>query len=130
MSNEINFNDSMKRISDYLQSQKAAESKEEKEKTLADVDVETIFSDFKGNGVEDVSPEEFALKFAEDFLEKEIKDSSSLDSQYINDWKALATYDDDDNSIAFDEVQDLLDAYRESQLPDDWKVKDGVITKK
>ena len=125
MSNEINFNDSMKRISDYLQSQKAAESKDEKEKTLADVDVETIFSEFKGNGIE---AEQFAVAFAEDYLEKEIKDASSLDAQYINDWKDIATYDDDDNSIAFDEVQELLDAFRESQLPDDWKVKDGVVT--
>ena len=105
MSNEINFNDSMKRISDYLQSQKAAESNEKNEKTLADVDVETIFSDFKGNGIEDVSPEQFELQFAEYYLEKENLDFNTLDTKYINDWKEVATYDDDDNSIAFDEVQ-------------------------
>ena len=127
MGKEINFNDGMKRINEYLQSQRAADSKDEKEKTLADVDVETIFADFKGNGVEDVSAEQFAVAFAEDYLEKEIKDANKLDIQYINDWKDLATYDEDDNSIAFDEVQDLLDAFRESQLPDKWSVEDGVV---
>ena len=128
MSNEINFNESMKRINDYLQTQKAAESKNGKEeKQLFDVDVESIFSEFKGNGSDAVSPEQFALAFAEGFLEKDIKDVKSLDTQYINDWKDLATFDDDDDSIIFNEVQDLLDAFRKSQLPEGWDVEDGVV---
>ena len=124
MSNEINFNDSLKRINEYLQSQKASDSKEEK--TLIDVDVDTIFSELKGNG-EDISPEEFALKFAEDFLSKEISDVKSLDSTYVKAWQEIATFDEDDDSISFDEVQDVLDAYRESQLPDGWDVDNGVV---
>ena len=124
MSNEINFNDSMKRINEYLQSQKPADSKEEK--TLIDVDVESIFSELKGNG-EDISPEQFALKFAEDFLEKEIKDVKTLDNSYIKAWEEIATFDEDDDSISFDEIQGVLDAYRESQLPEGWDVDNGVV---
>lgn len=125
MGNEINFNESLQKINDYLQAQQGTSS--ENQKTVNDIDIESIFAEMSGNGVDDISPEDFAIAFAEKFLEKEIDDSSELDENYVKSWQEIATYDEDDNSISFDEVQDVLDGYKKSQLPDGWKVEDGII---
>lgn len=125
MGNEINFNESLQKINDYLQTQKGSASEEKI--TLNDIDIENIFSELSGNGVEDVSPDKFAIAFAEKFLEKEIDDVSELDTNYIGAWKEIATYDENDDLISFDEVQEVLDGYKQSQLPDDWKVENGVV---
>lgn len=125
MGNEINFNESLQRINDYLQAQQGSNS--ENQKTVNDVDIESIFAESSNNGEKDVDPLDFAIAFAEKFLEKEIDDSTELEENYLKSWQEIATYDEDDNSISLTEVQNVLDEYKESQLPDDWKVEDGVI---
>lgn len=126
MGNEINFNESLQKINDYLQAQKGSGAEEKK--NVTDVDIENIFAEITENGANEISPKDFAVAFAEKYLEKEIDDVSELDTNYIKAWKEIATYDENDDSISFDEVQEVLDGYKESQLPKDWKVKDGIVS--
>ncbi|MBQ8887485.1 MAG: hypothetical protein IJY61_07290 [Candidatus Gastranaerophilales bacterium] len=119
---DMNVNQSnIEKIAQYLQ------QNGESTKEVSSKEVESVFNTMSGNGAEAVETEEFATTLAETFLEREIED---IEDDYLAAWEDFAASDGEKGKLSSDDmklVSDLLDAYKESKLPDDWKVEDGVV---
>ena len=119
---DMNVNQSnIEKITQYLQ------QNGESTKEVSSKEVESVFNTMSGNGAEAVETEEFATTLAEKFLEREIDE---IEDDYLAAWEDFAASDGEKGKLSSDDmkiVSDLLDAYKESKLPDGWKVEDGVV---